>query len=188
MSNIDRYVSNILRTYAYANSEDCAIGSAWYPTIQQLAIELCPENPYRSAGVLAMFSARTPWERNKQLARILFETGKAPGHIFSSHAQRLLDGEPVFDVIKGDKTRSFTIAIATGGNGDIATIDGHAYDIADGFRWGIRRPGIGKRVYADMATAYSEAAIVTATKPNEIQAITWVAYRRMNNFDWHGVL
>lgn len=182
------YTENILRAYAFANDDDVSIGSAWYLTIQRLAIELCPDNPLQAAGVLAIFSARTPWERNKQLTRTLFETGRAPGHIFSSHAQRIYDGEPTLEVLKGDKTRSFAIAIATGGNGEVATIDGHAYDIADGRLWGVNRPSIGKRVYADMSNAYVDAAIITDNRVNDIQAITWVYHRRVNGFDWRGVL
>lgn len=180
------YVANILSTYARSTDAECASGGDWYRTAHALASVLSPNDVWRAAGVIACFSARTPWGRNRALAIQAFETGQATGHIgmFCGLAQRILDGEPAMEVLKGDKTRAFTAAIATAGNSDIATIDGHAYDIADGKVWGKNRPGINKTVYRAMAEAYADAAVITAMPVCEIQAITWVTHRRILGINW----
>lgn len=186
MTDIDRYVFNILRTYAHATDEDIANGVAWYPLACRLATDMSPADPLRAAGVIAILSARTPWDRNLMLARTTFLTGVVPGHMFTAHAQRMHDGEPVLSVLKGDKTRAFAQTIALAGNHDTTVIDGHAYDIADGKVWGKARPGIGKRVYRDMDEAYKIAADITLFSHSEVQAITWVAHRRQLGYDWRG--
>jgi hypothetical protein len=186
-TDTDRYVQNILRTYARATDTDCERGMSWYPEAQGIATDMSPTDPLRAAGVLAIFSARTPWNRNVMLARNLFLTGIAPGHIFTEHAQRMHDGEPVMEVLKGDKTRAFANTIANGGVWDVTTIDGHAYDIADGKVWGKDRPNIGKTVYRAMDEAYHIAATVMAFEyVTQLQAITWVTHRRELGYDWRG--
>lgn len=184
--DVDRYVFNILRTYARANDADIARGVAWYPLARDLATDMCESDPLRAAGIIAILSARTPWERNVWLARETFRTGVAPGHMFTSHAQRMHDGEPVLSVLKGDKTRAFAQTVANGGDHDVTTIDGHAYDIADGKVWGKARPGINKSVYRAMDEAYHIAGDVTLFSHTEIQAITWVSHRRILGMDWRG--
>lgn len=183
--DLDRYVFNILRTYARATDADIANGVSWYPTAHGIASGL-HSDPLVAAGVLAMFSPRTPWARNLQLAQTLFETGIAPGHMFSDYAQRIHDGEPVLSVLKGDKTRAFAQTIANAGKHDVTVIDGHAYDIADGKVWGKNRPNIGKQVYRAMDEAYHIAADITLFSHSEIQAITWVSHRRVLGMDWRG--
>lgn len=184
--NVDRYVFNILRTYAAASDADIDNGVAWYPYAKTLATEMCPDNPLQAAGVIAILSARTPWDRNVWLARVSFATGIVPGHMFTEHAQRMVNGEPALSVLKGDKTRAFAQTVAYGGLHDTTTIDGHAYDIADGKVWGKSRPGIGKRVYRAMDEAYKIAAQVTLFHHTQIQAITWVSHRRVIGMDWRG--
>lgn len=186
MTNTDRYVFNILRTYSRATDADIANGVSWYPAARDLASDMAPYAPLQAAGVIAIFSARTPWNRNLMLARTAFETGIAPGHMFTGHAQRMVDGEPALSVLKGQKTRAFAQTIANGGEHDVTVIDGHAYDIADGKVWGKSRPSIGKGVYNAMDEAYHIAADITLYSPSEIQAITWVTHRRILGMDWRG--
>jgi hypothetical protein len=185
MTNTDRYVFNILRTYARATDADIADGIAWYPLAHTLAAGMS-DDTLQAAGVIAIFSARTPWDRNLMLARTAFLTGVAPGHMFTGHAQRMVDGEPALSVLKGQKTRAFAQTIAKAGDHDVTVIDGHAYDIADGKVWGKARPSISKGVYNAMDEAYKIAASVTLYSPSEIQAITWVAHRRVIGMDWRG--
>jgi hypothetical protein len=184
--DIDRYVFNILRTYARATDADVRDGLAWYPLAHSYARDMS-EDTLQAAGTIAILSARTPWERNLYLARTLFATGTLPsGHPFADHAVRMYSGEPALSVLKGDKTRAFAQTIANAGNHDVTTIDGHAFDIADGKVWGKDRPGIGKRVYRAMDEAYHIAADVAGYSNTEIQAITWVAWRRDLGMDWRG--
>ena len=184
--DVDRYVFNILRTYARATDADVADGIAWYPLAHDIASDMHTDT-LQAAGVIAILSARTPWERNVYLARSLFATGALPsGHPFAEHAVRMFHGENALHVLKGDKTRAFAQTIANNGVHDVTVIDGHAYDIADGIVWGKNRPNIGKRVYRAMDEAYHIAAQVSGYSNSEIQAITWVAHRRILGMDWRG--
>lgn len=157
-------------------------GSTWYADAHALALELSPEDVWRGAGVIAAFSPRQPWPINVRNARNAFATGVATGHtrVMCGIAQRILDGEPALDVLKGDKTRHFTMGIATAGKHDVACIDRHAHDIAVGhhdFTDETRK--IGKTLYADMAAAYAEVAAYVDRPVCEVQAITWLTWRRV---------
>lgn len=187
MTDIDRYVFNILRTYARATDADIANGVSWYPRACEIASDMAPDAPLQAAGAIAILSAQTPWKRNLWLARSLFANSVLPsGHPFADHAVRMFNGEHALTVLKGDKTRAFAQTIAKAGDHDVTTIDGHAYDIADGKVWGKNRPNIGKGVYRAMDEAYHIAADVTLFSNTEIQAITWVSHRRILGMDWRG--
>lgn len=156
------------------------VAPSWYVMAQGIALELSPNDVWRGAGVLSALSPLKKWDLNVRIARISFSTGIAQGNIgqHNEKAQRIINGEHPLDVMRGDKTRSFAEAIATGGNGHIATIDRHAHDIAMGQVYTDKTRKIGKRVYRDMAAAYAECAEYTGNSVNQIQAITWVAWRR----------
>ena len=174
------YVANILACYRRATIAEHMDGMTWYKGAHNIALELSPENVWRGAGVLAALSPLKRWDTNVRMAREAFATGVVTGHI-ATHcaiAQRILDGAHPLDVMRGDKTRSFAQAIATGGMGDIATIDRHAHDIAMARVFTDDTRKIGKRIYRDMAAAYADAAAQTGLSVNQIQAITWVVWRR----------
>lgn len=176
------YAVNIMSVYKSALFCEHVQGSTWYADAHKLAAELSPDDVWRGAGVIAAFSPRQPWPLNVRNARNAFATGKATGHtrVMCRIAQRILDGEHPLDVLKGDKTRHFTIGIATAGKHDVACIDRHAHDIAMGhsdFTDATRK--IGKVVYADMAAAYAEVAEYVGKPVCEIQAVTWLTWRRV---------
>jgi hypothetical protein len=174
------YAVNIMSTYRRALLCERIGGARWYANAQALALELSPDDVWRGAGVISALSPFKQWPVNVRIARKSFQTGIAqgnmPGH--NAIAQRILDGEHPFDVMRGDKTRSFAEAIATAGNGTIATVDRHAHDIAMARVFTEKERKITKRLYRDMAAAYHEVADYTELSVNVIQAITWVTWRR----------
>lgn len=176
----DRYCLNIMRCYRRATIAERVESAEWYAQARDLALELSPGDVWRGAGVLSALSPLKKWPLNVTIARRSFETGIAQGNIgqHNEKAQRILDGEFALDVLNGDKTRSFAEAIATGGKGNIATIDRHAHDIAMGRVFTDKERKIGKRVYRDMAAAFAECAEYTGESVNGIQAITWVVWRK----------
>lgn len=171
------YALNILNTYIAASDEEVTAGMTWYNDAHNLALELSPNDVWRGAGVIAAFSPRVKWEQNIVLARRAFKEGIATGHTTAmcNIANRILNGEHPLDVMNGEKTRAFTAAIADPANSTIATIDRHAYNIATGEN--IAEPKIGKRLYRELAAAYSTAADYVGISTPQIQAITWVKYR-----------
>ena len=171
------YAMNVLRTYMSANDDEIAAGMSWYDNANSLALELSPDNVWRGAGVIAAFSPRVKWDQNVILARRAFKEGIASGHTTAmcNIANRILNGEHPLDVMRGEKTRAFTAAIADPANSTIATIDRHAYNIATGEN--VSEPKIGKRLYRELSAAYVDAAKVAGIGVAQIQAITWVKYR-----------
>lgn len=167
------YAVNIMSTYRRAT--DDVLARDWYGEAHALALELSPNDVWRGAGVISALSPLKKWELNVRYARNAFATGIASGNMpmHNGIAQRILDGEHPLDVMRGDKTRSFAEAIATAGNGTIATIDRHAHDIAMAQVFTDKTRKIGKRVYRDMAAAYREVADYLDMSVNRIQAITW---------------
>lgn len=174
------YAANIAHVYKRATATEHYAGIVWYNNAHNLALELSPNDVWKGAGVIAALSPLKRWDTNVNLARNAFSTGIVTGNmpLHNAIAQRILDGEHPLDVMRGDKTRNFTMAIATGGNSDIATIDRHAHDIAMARVFTDDTRKIGKRVYRDMAAGYRECADYFGESVNAIQAITWIVWRR----------
>jgi hypothetical protein len=177
------YAVNIQNVYRRADDTDMREGMAWYGEAHTIALEA--GDVWRGAGVLACFSPRKRWKFNVIDARRAWESGTAFGHNPRLHtdnmcglAQRILDGEHPLDVLKGDKTRSFAEAIATAGEGRIATVDCHAHDIAMGRVCREEERDLGKRNYRAIALAYAEVAEYNAVSVNRVQAVTWVRWKR----------
>jgi hypothetical protein len=179
------YAVNIATVRKFALPQHVESGSVWYRRAQQIALEVSPESALRGAGVLACFSPRMPWPLTVRQTRAAFSYGTAAGHKPALHtramvrsADRIIRWYPVLEVLKGDKTRAFAVAIATGGSEGIAVIDRHAHDIAMGhFDFDDTTRNIGKRLYRTLAGAYQEVADYYGEPVHETQAITWEAWR-----------
>ena len=90
-------------------------------------------------------------------------------------------------ILKGNKTVAFFRGIYTDGQCDEITVDGHAFNIWRGLYTSLNEvPAISDKLYKEVSDAYREAAeaIYDLTGADhsaaQIQAITWVAWRRMN--------
>ena len=90
-------------------------------------------------------------------------------------------------VLHGNKTIAFYKGLATGGKCDEITVDGHAYNIWNGYYTPLNKvPNISDKLYAEVSAAYKESTnIINASQdkqysPNNIQAITWVCHRRIH--------
>lgn len=173
-------MDNILRTYAARTPTEHMAGLTWYDNAHSLALELSPSDPWRGAGVIAAFSPLTPWNRNVELARAMFEsrgtlsTGTLSNSL--SAARRIHNGEPTLEVLKGDKTRAFASAIADPINSTMATIDRHAFNVAMGTF--DNNVSIGRRAFRDCSAAYVDAAFWCDIPVCAMQAITWLTHRR----------
>lgn len=178
------YTLNIINRYLSATDDEYVKGMSWYDDAHALALTLTPNDVWKGAGIIAAFSPLTPWNRNIELARTLVESnGTMTGGTLTNSIRAAVDifnGAHTLEVLKGDKTRAFASAIADPANCTIATIDRHAHDIAIGshdFNDSTRK--IGKRVFRDMSNAYCEAAEFAGIGAPQMQAITWLAHRRV---------
>ena len=182
-----------------ASAAETAGGQAWYQQANQIAITLADRYEIKeeqACGVIAALSPRNKWDRNVVDAENLIAAFVAGGReaaedvkvcTFTANkvkAIRILeeayaDGA-VFMILSGPKLKEFYACIR--GLDDVC-IDGHAYSIWFGDRVTLANvPSIGKKLREEIKKDYLAVAKKNNLKGFEVQAITWVAHRRI-----HGV-
>lgn len=197
------YAKNIKAVLDMATPEEVRDGIVWYARAQATAkrIALDTDMPLNIVvGVIAALSPNNRWERNTLDAQVLIEAhlnGDAIESVKVStyHAMRgkawsILEVMPETDagiksILNGQKIVSFFGNIM---GHDTCTIDGHALNIARGQRESLTggKTSVGKQLYRELQQAY--AAVGQRAKVNgralkafEVQAITWVAWKRIHN-------
>ena len=182
-----------------ATAAETAGGRSWYEQANQIAITLADRyeiTEEQACGVIAALSPRNKWDRNVIDAENLIAAFVAGGAeaaeevkvcTFSANkakAIRILDEAfadgGVFMILSGPKLKEFYSCIR--GLDDVC-IDGHAYSIWFGDRVKLADvPTIGKKLREQIKKDYLAVAKRNNLKGYEVQAITWVAHRRI-----HGV-
>lgn len=159
----------------------------------------------RAVAVIAVLSPRLSWPKNVELTRWVYaETHAAltnpPAPVWTKSvldrfpglkangkkALSILVGTPPEDVVSGPKVTAFFHAIANPNDPRGIVIDRHAFDVAVGRVMDDRTRGIvlgRKGAYESFVRAYERAAEQLQAEfpgitPAEVQAITWVAWRR----------
>ena len=182
-----------------ATAGEVAAGKAWYRTAFAAATELSAR--YDTAietviGVIAALSPRNKWERNLIDAENIIATFVAAGAeaaaevkvcTFGKNKAKAVEilayaaqGQLLLDMLKGPKLQEFARCIM--GHEDVC-IDGHAYSIWYGDRITLADvPKFGKKIRKEIKNDYLAVAAANDLKGYEVQAITWVAHRRI-----HGV-
>lgn len=191
------YVNSILEVYAKATDDDKENGIAWYREALAAGKAIAEKHDVSIrvvVGVIAALSPNNKWHRNVQDADRLIGAYLAGEECFSvpcctynkmqEKAWRILqempqDDQLVMHILNGQKIVSFFSNIM---GYDTCTIDGHALNIARGERVALTdsRTNIGKKLYAELQDAYNVAAHSVGLKAYEMQAITWVVWRRMH--------
>lgn len=190
-------VDNILAVLWDATDEELAHGMAWYTLAHAHAARLSPDSPSVGAGVIAALSPQLGWGRNLTLAEEVFRRGTAYGvkgqtHANLTKADKILSGTCApLEALGGDKVRSFYRAIM--GDGTAVVVDRHAFALALADRDAdvrvLRRVGMYERfahTYVLAADAFRIATNGAFTlTPVQVQAVTWVTWRRQHGADWH---
>lgn len=174
------FAENIVAVFERATPTELSEGMSWYDDAHALAESLSPGDVWRGAGVIAAFSPNAQWNRTVLLATDSLRTGRARTDylpVMVAQAQRILDGEPALDVLKGDKVRAFCSAIADPAGSEIATIDRHAHDIAVGRVFSERERKITRKTFRIMSEHYRQASFEVGVSVAQIQAVTWVRWR-----------
>jgi len=182
-----------------ASAAETASGMTWYKDANQVAVTLADRyeiSEETAAGVIAALSPRNKWDRNLIDAENLIAAYVAGGAeaceevkvcTFGANKQKAVEillwnaGEQAaLDILSGPKLREFFSCIL--GRDDVC-IDGHAYSIWFGDRVTLNKvPSIGKKLREAIKKDYLAVAKKNNLKGFEVQAITWVAHRRI-----HGV-
>jgi hypothetical protein len=182
-------VNNILETYIKASEQDLIEGMSWYENANSFCKRLSVTYQFpvvKVAAVVSLLSPRNRWEKNKVDAENLFlayRNGENPHHVkvstFNgnrSKAVAIILGKEDMIMPNGPKTKAFFKNIM--GSSDTVTIDTHAYSIACGERK--IAPTISRPLYRKIEAQYIETADLLGIKPYQVQACTWVTFRRIN--------
>lgn len=203
MKPITSRITAILGTYHLANDSEQSAGRVWYPQTHRAALDL--SGPFAcgvitSAGVIAALSPNNKWERNLKDAQTLLDTFKTLGAYAASQVRvctydtnkakalailklQSPTADDVAAVLNGLKVTAFYRCIM--GDSNAVCVDGHAYSIWAGeLITTTKTPKISPRLYAQIAADYTQAAQLISTphdiiKPAELQAITWLAHKRL---------
>lgn len=194
-------VNCITGVYNLATQSDIATGLSWYRDANTFADNLSDKydvSRLKVHGVIASLSPRNRWERNMQDAESMVKV-YAAGGTFDDLAQlkvctfgankikaaRILtlncaSDTEIKEILKGPKMIEFYHCIQE--LADVC-IDGHAYSIWRGDRITLANvPSIGVKLRKTIKADYRSAAHKLDLKTYELQAITWVCWRRI-----HGV-
>jgi hypothetical protein len=188
---------HILAIYKLANPSEIKHGLTWYVNAltdcRNIANDL--DLPIHIVvGVVSALSPNNKWERNIINAKDLctaFINGNdmdsikvSTYHKMKQKAWHILETMPSYEetitILNGKKIVSFFRNIS-GDETDI-TIDGHARNIYYNDRQGLTTPNtnIKKSEYKDIQKAYLRASKKLGIKAYELQAITWVTWRRIH--------
>ena len=194
-------VENIKAILQLATLTERQDGLNWYPNALEIAETLADRYGFygrlKAIGVIAALSPRNKWDRNVQDADALIAAYVAGGAeqarltkvcTFSANKEkaiRILETDipsetDILNILSGPKLREFYSCIY--GLDDVC-IDGHAYCIWKGERATLADvPAIGVKLRREIKADYRTAAEELGLDASAVQAITWVAWRRI-----HGV-
>jgi hypothetical protein len=184
-----RLARHIVATYEAATPAERVEGRSWYDTARGVAVELDKDDPTRAAAVIAVLSPMIHWDRNVQLAADAY-AGRPLGCLKrnAEKAMAIVNGGDPEEIVSGSKVRAFWRAIADPTDPRSIVIDRHAIDVAFGEVMDNERRGkiLGKRgAYGQVADRYVYATEIINERfgvnltPVQVQATTWVAWRRM---------
>jgi len=193
---------SIIGTWFLSDTEDRKIGLAWYNNAHSISERIAAELGFsvdQIAGAIAALSPNNKWERNCQdaenLARAIragIDTDSVKVCTFGSNKLKAIkilssdvDSAEIVSILRGQKIVAFYLNIARNGDTDCPVIDGHAYNIAHGTVGSLRDvPSITPATFERLQNLYRDAARQVSARTGErisagqMQAITWVSYRR----------
>ncbi len=183
---------HILRYYELANSAEVEFGLRWYQEAHEQAVKL--SKVYRIpveiiCAVIAGLSPRCVWEGNLLNAEKMLKA-----HI----GHRRLDSFTVttygtnkrkawailrtgdVELLSGLKVKSFYDNILHPETSKGVTIDGHAVNIFFGKVGVVKNKHFQPAWYEKIAKVYVKISMKLGLKPLELQAITWLCYKRVH--------
>jgi len=189
---------HIIAVYNLATPSEVEHGMTWYSNALAMLKEMAQEFEIPTHIVVGVMSALSPnnkYERNLENTYALiraFLMGQdmdsvkvSTYHTMKRKAWHILQEMPTYDqtvtILNGKKIVSFFKNIM--GDETEITIDGHARNIYYNDRQGLTTPNtnIRKLEYIDIQKAYQRASKKLGIKAYELQAITWVAWKRIHN-------
>lgn len=187
---------NIRAVFDKATPADVAEGCNWYSEARENCArmsELYGIPKDAAAWIIAALSPNAKWERNLRDAWALtgaLEAGHSPATVpcqtygqNKDKAVRIWQlakaGLPYAGIAGGRKVTAFARNIASGGEGEDVTVDFHAYGIARGRKFTAATAKFGAPEYRLIASAYRKVAQDVGIAAPQLQAVTWLVWRRL---------
>ena len=181
------------------------MGAQWYHNAYMVCVTLGEKygfHPNTVAGVIAALSPNNKWERNVEDAEAMLRAycydlpwDSVKVCSYSANKDKaisiielmLSSDDLITKVLRGNKTIAFYHCIAKDGNSDTPCIDGHAYNVWNGSVTNLKEvPAMSDKTFSMIQDAYRDAAKLISEVAGsyhsaaQVQAITWVAYRRIH--------
>ena len=191
------YAKSIIAVFEQATEDELNHGLTWYNEAKQECQVMADKYqlPLRIVvGVVAALSPTNRWSRNLIDASNMLRVYTDGGYVESTSpctyktmrdkAWSILQTNPHSDddvlfILKGPKISDFFACIM---GHDVCVIDGHAWCIANNDRRTMQEvPNIGKKLRCDIQAAYSEAGKEKGLTAFQMQATTWVTWKRIYN-------
>lgn len=198
------HTDSIIATYFQSNTLDRQVGMNWYHNAYEVCVTLGQKYGVDSdivAGVIAALSPNNKWQSNvidaetmlrAWAAEIDYNSVKVSTYSLNKDkAATILDcqlnRDQIIKVLRGNKTIAFFLCIASDGDSNTPCIDGHAYNIWNGTVSTLKDvPSMSDKTFCHIQDAYRDAAKLISTVSGlyhsaaQVQAITWVTYRRIH--------
>jgi hypothetical protein len=192
------YVANINKVFKQATQAELQHGLTWYADAQAACQTMADTYELPLAvvvGVVAALSPTNRWERNLIDADNMLATFTSGGYVedtapctyktMRDKAWQILadgvaqDADTIAKTLNGPKITDFFLCIM---GADVCVIDGHAWCIANADRRTMQEvPSIGKKLRTELQAAYSKAGKKHKMTAFQMQAATWVAWKRIHN-------
>lgn len=182
---------NVTRVYRLADDDEVSAGAQWYDRARRMAAELDPSNVERGAAVIATLSPLVSWKRNVELARQAYALPRHDQGLFlrgmptllsnANKVWHILTSDQALDrLVHGPKVRAFWSSILDPTTADVV-VDRHAFDVSVGQVTSDELRGLflgRKGGMRTVATCYLRAADRLGVPASQVQAVTWIYWRR----------
>lgn len=187
---------NVRKVADQATEDEVAEGRQWYPNAytgcQRLAEDF--EIPVELvADLVATTSPNLRWERNISLVAWLLAAhreGRLADFIGEGYQRqvdiakemlvRFYEAGDWAGLLSGPKVTSFANCILNYSRPQLPVVDVHSYSAAVGQRYTVTSmPTIHGNTLWNIRRAYTEAAAERGFLPQELQAVTWLTWRRL---------
>jgi hypothetical protein len=195
-------VNSIIRFYNLASPIELREGIEWYDIANQYCKELAARfdiSVQQVAGIIAVFSPQAGWAENKRYAiSFLVNPGNRlrslVQHIKAKKILRLKSEADIYNAQsvgnEAFKTKSFLLNILNPDINTGVTIDRHAIAVCtqnpdNVFALDNSYAKYTKAQYDFFQSCYVSAATSLDILPHQLQAITWLTYRRIRDLKQH---
>ena len=192
-----QYTRNILKVFAQCTDAELQHGMRWYKDAEIAGQNIADKYQlplHVVVGVIAALSPTNEYGQNIRnadtMCRIFVdggyveETKPSTYHPMRDKAWSILQSMPhniddVAFILNGPKITDFAYCIM---GEDVCVIDGHAWCIANNDRRTMQKvPNIGKKLRAELQECYRRAGKKHGMTAYQMQAATWVAWKRIHN-------